>query len=298
MWFRKFYQRSRPRKAKGGIKAESRQGSFGKSWWAKRWIAVLESFNLGARLGRGRTYARQGQVLSIDIEEGRVEAKVQGSRATPYRVTIEVEILSREEWDRVIDQLSRQALFVAKLLSGEMPQDIESVFGKVKLSLFPIKRELQTDCSCPDWSNPCKHIAAVYYLLGEEFDRDPFLIFRMRGLSREELLKRLGEAGVPAVEEETGAEAPTEPAPKGPAEPLGADPARFWQMDPVPEEVFGEVERPGASAGWPRRLGSFPFWRGHQPLLDALDPLYRQASQRGLDAYLGEPEAPAEEAGK
>jgi uncharacterized Zn finger protein len=297
MWFRKFYQRSRPRKARGGIKAESRQGSFGKSWWAKRWIAVLESFNLGARLGRGRTYARQGQVLSIDIEEGRVEAKVQGSRATPYRVTIEVEILSREEWDRVLDHLSRQALFVAKLLSGEMPHDIESVFGKAKLSLFPIKRELQTDCSCPDWSNPCKHIAAVYYLLGEEFDRDPFLIFRMRGLSREELLKRLGEAGVPAVEEEA-AESPAEPAPTGPAEPLGADPARFWQTDPVPEEVFGEVERPGASAGWPRRLGSFPFWRGHQPFLVALDPLYQQASQRGLEAYLGETEAPAEEAEK
>src|SRR5262249_29285877 len=93
-----FPPRSVPLAAEGGIKAESRQGDFGSSWWAKRWQAVLESFRLGGRLARGRTYARQGQVLSIDIDEGKVRARVQGSRPVPYDVSIGVKVLSDEEW--------------------------------------------------------------------------------------------------------------------------------------------------------------------------------------------------------
>lgn len=173
---------SRPREAKGGIKTQSKRGTFGESWWAKRWIAVLESFNIGARLGRGRAYARSGQVLSIDISKGTVLARVQGSRPKPYEITIKVKALSIADWKTLAKALSRQAIFAAKLLAGEMPQDIEKVFKDVDLSLFPSKlKDLGTDCSCPDWSNPCKHIAAVYYLLGEEFDRDPFLLFTLRG---------------------------------------------------------------------------------------------------------------------
>src|SRR5215471_10275517 len=189
MWYREFFPRSRPRAAKGGIKTQSKRGAFGQSWWARRWIAVLESFDIGARLGRGRTYARGGQVLSIDVGKGKVEAKVQGSRPSPYAVSIRLKVLADADWRKLIEVLSGQALFAAKLLAGEMPQDIEQVFGEAGLSLFPEKlRDLQTECSCPDYSNPCKHIAAVYYLLGEEFDRDPFLLFRLRGLGREELL--------------------------------------------------------------------------------------------------------------
>ena len=192
-WNDEYFPPSRPRKAKGGIKAQSKRGGFGESWWAKRWIEVLESFDLGARLARGRSYARSGQVLSIAIEKGKVKAKVQGSRPKPYAVTIEVKPLAEPTGTKVLDGAGRQALFAAKLLAGEMPQDIETVFQEVGLSLFPAQLgDLKTDCSCPDWSNPCKHIAAVYYLLGEEFDRDPFLIFTLRGLGRDALMARLG----------------------------------------------------------------------------------------------------------
>ncbi len=276
MWYREFYPRSRPRQARGGIKAQSGRG-FGQSWWAKRWVAVLEGFDIGARLGRGRSYARNGQVLSIDVAEGEVRAAVQGSRPTPYDVTIGVRTLTAAQWGQVLEALSGQALFVAKLLAGEMPQDIEQVFDAAKLSLFPEKyRDLETDCSCPDWSNPCKHVAAVYYLLGEEFDRDPFLLFRLRGLGRDELVRRLGSA--PAAEAKEAA---------SPAEPLPAEASAFWAAGEVPDEVYGEVRTPPASAAWPRRLGSVPFWRGEQRFLDALGPAYRAASQRGLDAFLG-----------
>src|SRR4051812_18154998 len=146
-----FHPRPRPRAVQGGIKAQSKGGSFGENWWAKRWLAVLESFRFGARLARGRSYARGGQGLNIDVAEGEVKAKVQGSRPRPYDVTIRVKVLTGPQWEALLHVLSGQALFVAKLLAGEMPPDIEQVFQKARLSLFPQKRgDLHTDCSCPD----------------------------------------------------------------------------------------------------------------------------------------------------
>jgi uncharacterized Zn finger protein len=275
-----YWPASTPRKAKGGIKAEGKGGTFGKSWWAKRWIAVLESFNLGARLTRGRSYARSGQVLSVDIEKGLVRAEVQGSRPAPYTVTIGVKALSEAEWQRVAAELTKQALFTAQLLSGEMPQDIEQVFGSAGLSLFPERgADLNTSCSCPDSSNPCKHIAAVYYLLGEEFDRDPFLCFQLRGITRQELLERIAPSGASADAE---AEAPAPPE----SEPLPTDPQAFWHALAVPDDLLGEVRTPPVSAALLRRLGPLPFWRGAMPLFDALEHVYPAAGQRGLDAYL------------
>jgi uncharacterized Zn finger protein len=183
----------------------------------------------------------------------------------------------------VFTVLSRQALFVAKLLAGEMPQDIERVFTQAGVSLFPRKRDdLRTECSCPDDANPCKHIAAVYYLLGEEFDRDPFLLFRLRGLERDDLLARLGPA-----------KAPREEAKEYPPEALPAEPAAFWALAPMPEDFYGEVQPPPVSAGLARRLGKFPFWRGEQPLADALEATYLSASSHGIRVFLGE-EADAE----
>jgi uncharacterized Zn finger protein len=294
MWYRDYYPRfprSRPRAAKGGIKMQSKRGALGQSWWAKRWLAVLESFQIGARLGRGRSYARQGQVLSIDIENGLITAQVQGSRPKPYDVTIQVKALAPEAWKKLVQELSRLAVFAAKLLAGEMPQDIEQLFQKVGLSLFPEKLgDLTTDCSCPDWSNPCKHIAAVYYLLGEEFDRDPFLIFKLRGLSREELLERLGGTRQKSSTRRTTRKAAPVPVEKDErrAEPSLPDPAVFWAAGSLADDLIGEVQTPPVSAALPKRLGSFPFWRGQERFLDALEPIYRQASQRGLDVFLGE----------
>jgi uncharacterized Zn finger protein len=262
------YAASKPRAAKGGIKAASLRGKFGESWWAKRWVAVLESFDIGARLQRGRSYARKGQVLSIDVKKGMVEASVQGSRAQPYQVHIKVRPLLAAEWKRLAEQLGTQALFAAKLLAGEMPQDIEQAFAAAGLSLFPEKTsEMSTACSCPDWSNPCKHVAAVYYLMGEAFDRDPFLIFRMRGMDREEFARALGEN--PAPEE----------APAAKPEPLPPEPATFWAANPLPANWLGSATGPKALAALPRRLGNLPFWRGELPLVKALEPAYESASQ-------------------
>src|SRR5215216_7801731 len=118
-----YFEPTKPRAVKGGIKAQSKRGAFGESWWAKRWIAVLESFDIGARLNRGRSYARKGQVMNVEVGEGTVKAKVQGSSSRPYRITIRIKALSAADWKKLAHALSTEALFAAKLLAGEMPQE-------------------------------------------------------------------------------------------------------------------------------------------------------------------------------
>jgi uncharacterized Zn finger protein len=189
-----YYRPNQPIRVEGGIKTKSERGAIGSTWWSKRWIGVLESFSMGTRLTRGRSYARQGQVISIDVQPGIVTAKVQGSQPKPYNIKIRLKPLSDQDWDKVTEAMAAQALFAAKLLAGEMPTNIEEAFHAVNLSLFPTTvKDLVTDCSCPDWANPCKHIAAVYYLLAERFDEDPFLIFKLRGRVKEQIIQTLRE---------------------------------------------------------------------------------------------------------
>ena len=199
-----YFKPTKPKEAKDGIKARSKRGSFAKNWWAQRWIAALERLVDSGRLSRGRSYARKGQVLSIEETKDGIAARVQGSRKTPYKVNIQIKSLTDAEWDKVFDAMAEQAIFTAQLLAGEMPQDIEQAFEAAKVSLFPAKRgDLKTDCSCPDYANPCKHVAATHYILGERFDEDPFLIFRLRGRTQEQVMQALRErrAGDDELEE-------------------------------------------------------------------------------------------------
>lgn len=197
------YEPTRPIEV-DGIKAKSQWGKFVQSWWADKWINALTRLMDAGRLSRGRSYARKGQVLEIDIKAGKVAARVQGSRPSPYKVNIELKPLSDEQWAKVLDTLAEQAIFAAQLLNEEMPADIEQVFDKAKVPLFPQSRgDLSTKCSCPDPANPCKHIAAVHYLLGERFDADPFLLFELRGRSKAAIIAALRErraAGTSAQE--------------------------------------------------------------------------------------------------
>lgn len=183
---------SRPRPVSGGLKARSTRGAIGQTWWSGRFVEVLEGIGLGSRLQRGRNYARRGQVISLDVGAGMVTARVQGSRARPYRVRIGITAFGRSEWVRLERTLAGSAWYSAKLLAGEMPAGIEGVFAAQGLPLFPAAAsELSMDCSCPDWEVPCKHIAAAFYLLAEAFDADPFTILAWRGREREDLLANL-----------------------------------------------------------------------------------------------------------
>jgi uncharacterized Zn finger protein len=186
---------SRPRPVADGLKARSTRGAIGQTWWSGRFVRVLEDIIVGGRLQRGRNYARRGQVISLDVGPGAVTARVQGSRAEPYRVRIGITAFGEAGWATVERALAGSAWYSAKLLAGEMPEDIEEVFEAQGLSLFPAAAaELSMDCSCPDWQVPCKHIAAAFYLLAEAFDDDPFTILAWRGRERDDLLASLHAA--------------------------------------------------------------------------------------------------------
>lgn len=269
-----FYPKSEPQKVQGGIKAQNRRGAFAKKWWGKRWIKVLENFEIGKRLARGRHYARRGQVVNLDVTEGRVKAKVQGSRVKPYDILIENDTFPDEQWQQVITDFSGQPRFASSLLSGEMPQDIEEVFNRAGLSLFPGEEELRFDCSCPDSSSPCKHIAAVFYLLAEAFDEDPFLIFRLRGMEKDELLSRL-QGDLPENAPRTAGE-------QMQLQSLPEDTKAFWWGMKAPEAPQMHSKPVGTHASLPKRLGSLPFWRSDRPFFEIMENLYKQASSQAM----------------
>ncbi len=237
------YPASRPRAVDGGLKARSTRGAIGSSWWSKRFLAVLESFALGTRLTRGRSYARKGQVISLDVEPGVVNATVQGSRVRPYRVTIGFAPLRELVWAKAEIALSEQALPSARLLAGEVPPELEEIFADAGAPLFPRSvRELDQRCSCPDQQVPCKHLAATFYLLAEAFDADPFLILHWRGRDPETLLSRLRE-----LRSEPGATGPEPGAGRVPVTTGAAlalagltdtadDMERFWSPPPLPPQ--------------------------------------------------------------
>ncbi|HEX7591957.1 MAG TPA: SWIM zinc finger family protein [Candidatus Limnocylindrales bacterium] len=294
---------------KGGLQAKSKRGAIGQTWWSKRFLQVLEEFNDPGRLSRGRAYARRGQVIDLDIEAGEVTARVQGSRVRPYNVSIDVAVLDDAAWSRVETVLASRAVFLARLLAGEMPQEIEEAFGAAGLSLFPVAdRDVDTGCSCPDWENPCKHIAAAYYILAEAFDRDPFLIFAWRGRPRERLLAELRELRGLA----SGTPAPDPADEQNPAtlDAIGLAGGLFGPSALDDPDLAGELTAETASRFWEagrdlksirveprvvampdailRELGPSGLLVGGRPLEDLLAPAYSAIASAALRVAGGE----------
>jgi uncharacterized Zn finger protein len=290
-WYDDEYEH-RKRLPADGIRAQTSRGKFGKSWWASRWIAALERLVDAARLGRGRSYARSGQVLNLDIKPGRVDSRVQGSRPSPYKVRIEITPLNDRAWDAVADVMTAQALFAAKLLVGEMPQNIEEAFTAAGVSLFPDRSgDLATKCSCPDSANPCKHIAAVYYLLGEQFDADPFLIFQLRGRDKEQIMAalRTRRATGDAATSKQGVAVSALPAPEQ-VVPLEQCLERFWERDETTDTQPARfaIAAPPIDAAPIKRLGPPPFWSGQPSFTTLMSQAYAQIAKAALDVAFGE----------
>ena len=200
-------------------------------------------------------------------------------------MSIEVRTISPPDWERLQAAMAEQPIIAASLLSGRMPDNIEDTFRAAGLSMFPDRQgDLETDCSCPDWSNPCKHVAAVYLLLGEEFDRDPFLIFRMRGMDREDLLGPEFRRSAQTLE-----------GPTLPAEPLPPEPGEFW-TNPLTalreKDHAGPAVIPDLAAALPQQLGRFPLWQGNREFVPAMQDIYRAASQRAVELHMGPAEPP------
>lgn len=163
-----------------------------KEWWTQQWLGLLNSYRFKKRLERGRNYARQGNVLKIEFTDQKIIAIVQGSVNQPYQLFLWLDTFADEDWQYVVNTMSERAIFTAKLLAGEMPRNIEEVFSANGLRLFPFTLdEIHSRCNCPDSARVCKHIAAVYYLLGERFSEDPFVLFELRGRSKDAILQAL-----------------------------------------------------------------------------------------------------------
>jgi uncharacterized Zn finger protein len=292
-----FYPPSRPRKADGGIKARSKRGSIGEQWWSRRFIDVLESFGLQSRLTRGRSYARSGQVLSLDIGTGHVTAKVQGSRVKPYAVKLTVDPLTTRQWQRVEEALAARAIFRARLLAGEMPAEIEEVFADCGTPLFPKSaRDLEMTCSCPDWEVPCKHLAAVCYVLAEAFDADPFGMLAWRGKGREDLLAALRR--LTSGDRLTGgsrAESGSRPVIDVADTPLSQGTADFWSSALSPARLRALPPAAAAPADLLLRTFEPPFiTAGGMDLVTLLRPAYLVMNSSDQVSPEGDGEAPGQ----
>ena len=210
------------------------QGLGQQPWWVEQWMELINSYRYKKRLERAWTYAREGNVTSIRFEGRRVHARVQGSDSDPYKVKLWLDVLNDEDWGYVLEALTQKARWSAQLLAGIMPDDIERAFAASGKRLFPFKlQEVRSECTCPDNANPCKHVSAVYYLMGDRFSEDPFVLFQLRGRTRQQLLadlavRRRQDLASRAASQEPTSQAESTPHPLHPAL---ADPSRWWRYD-------------------------------------------------------------------
>ena len=283
----------------------------GREWWVERWLELLDSYRFKKRLERGRNYAREGNVLSIEIVDREVRASVQGSEAQPYKVRLSLEPFSdenveralknmsqppftEEDWDCVIKTLSEKAIFSAQLLAGEMPKDIEQVFTSNGLSIFPYTlTDVRSRCSCPDKANPCKHIAAVYYQLGDRFSEDPFLIFQLRGRSKEQILSGLRQFrsnNIQIKPSESSNHPKTEHSESSSNKESAsnkANLANFWQYNEPLDSSLVAIVPPTDSKTVLDILGNFPLVAADAEVVQQyLTEVYQTTSQKALMAAL------------
>ncbi len=253
--------------ASGAITTQLGQQGLGQQpWWVEQWMELIHSYRYKKRLERAWSYAREGNVISIRFEGRRVHARVQGTEPDPYKVKLWLDVLNDEDWGYVLEALSQKARWSAQLLAGIMPADIERAFAASGKRLFPFKlQEVRSECSCPDKANPCKHISAVYYLMGDRFSEDPFVLFQLRGRTRTQLLADL------AKRRREGVVAPVEHAPH-PIHPAIADPARWWRYD-APLDPDLVVITP-AMEGETGLDGAGPLPLAEEPRFPEANPLF------------------------
>lgn len=272
---------------------------FSRSWWGQKFITAIENLTDSGRLSRGRSYARGSKVKSFDIDGNLVTAQVRGSinpyfgvhKEPLYQITIEFKPLSAAKWSAAISEMASKASVISRLLLNEIPDDIEQIFQPLNLTLLPgSQKDFETSCSCPDWSNPCKHIAGVYYLVAAELDQDPFLLFELRGLSRQNLITELSKS---TLGQALSAELQSEQIEPQPAEtyyaPLKMHPApdnpelrEFWQGTKQLPQTMEALPENLVSAIMVKKLGDFPaFWHRDNSFIEAMETFYEQVKTKG-----------------
>jgi len=272
---------------------------FSRTWWGQRFIEALEAFTDTNRLGRGRSYARNGKILNYEVNDGKITAKVRGSinpyfgvyKEPRYKVSIEIKQISAQHWSKTIKYMGSKASVVSKLLLNEVPDNIEDCFASSNLQLLPhSSKDFKTTCSCPDYANPCKHIAGVYYLVASQLDEDPLLLFELRGLSRDQLQRELAKSSLgkvlsSAIDDNTEAEIVAASSyynkPKAVSLPKSVDLKTFWNCG-QPSNIT-EASPAAIPAILIKKAGDFPaFWKSNTSFIEVMEDFYKRVRTKGL----------------
>jgi len=273
-----------PLNVKGGIRAQALRAEPLRVWWSRRWTTVLETFRMGPRFGRGRHYAVSGQTSDLTLAAGSVAASVQGTVAEPYRCEATFTHLGGTAKARVVAALRQRPMLLARLLAGDLPHETEALFRAENCPLFPEREnDLKSRCSCPDWANPCKHLAAVYCLLGETIAKNPLTLLALRGVTRADLVE------YPMPDTECPAPKPGTSRGTGAGAPPPLTREAFYGKPSPPLTDFGAAPKTDVAAPLVHRLGPLPFWRGQDRFADTLEHLAHRAAARGWSVWTGEP---------
>ncbi len=237
-------------------------------------------------------------MLNFKLERGKITAKVRGSinpyfgvyKEPLYKTSITIKPISKKDWSGIIKLISSKASYVSKLLMGEMPDNIEDAFAELSLHLLPHSHsDFNTSCSCPDWANPCKHIAGVYYLVAAEFDRDPFMMFELRGLSQDELHAELTKSplGKVLISQLSNQDVAVEPSEsyytrleKETAE-EDLDIKAFWTgKKKLPQQIEAPLPQT-VLALLIKKQGDFPpFWEKDISFIAVMEDFYKRVRQK------------------
>ena len=294
---------AKPREIRGGIRSRSSRGRISAAnWWSARWMRILEECIDSGRISRGRSYARKGQVTSIEIEPGLVTAFVQGTRKKPYQIKLGFETVAEKEKELLLLRFREHASFAARLLACEMPEEMELAFMEAGIPLFPKRTEMKRfKCTCPDDATPCKHIVAVLLLIAEVIDDDPFLLLKLRGIDKNRLIAMLtsendeGENEMDSPEESYedwdyeseiigGAEA------EEPEEQTELSLDEGWYHAKMPNFHYADDGSQRMHAL--EVMNDFPFWRGESTFRQTLTPCYERAANKAFEILTGEKKTP------
>lgn len=240
--------------------------------WADAWMDALAQFSHPGRMRRGRQFADKKHISKFMVRPGQIQAQVK-EEGNVYNVHIEMQQLDDATWDKLLSILASRAIFSARLLAGEMPKEVVQVFAEINAPLFPQAEELHASCTCVDWQVPCKHLAGLYYWLADRFEENPFLLFQLRGRSKDDVLAAL-RAQRPASESPS-ADDETFVTPT-----LQASLATFWEIGPQTDHLSLNISAPTVNAPQLRRLGA----PGFTPLdLESLlSPIYQRVTAVAL----------------
>ena len=272
-----------------------------RTWWGEKFLEVLSASMDSGRLRRGRAYSSPGRLLEFDMDGPNVKATVRGNinpyfgvyEEPHYKVSVSLQQFSARAWNKITADLSHSAALLSQLLLNEMPINIEQIFTARKITLLPEKSsEIVSNCSCPDYASPCKHVAGVYYKIASLLDRDPFLLFQLRGMKFDRLHQALvatdlGQALVDQLEEsdfELEFQNCRYPDPD-PETVQGFDLQAFWQgAEPLPK-VGDQPEKPATSAILIRKGGDFPgFWEHRQSFISVMEPVYERIVKKNRES--------------